>query len=543
MTKRSAFFFAVAALAAVSLVKAQDDSGNGGRAAVAAVSLAKAASDSGNGGRIVLPAGLTLKPHVYAHFEAGEIESGNLDSWGATNINGADGRYGINHVWTQDPDMEIGFTSIYKEHLKLEASLGAKMAFGYPIIFDGGHVATKASNSFIYFDEAYAQYHFGNAESPWLLGQVGYFKFKYNPDVRNLGEYMFRTGTYPIYFDMTFDAPFARLLGVHLQSNLFDNSLKLDALLSSSTLFPTMNWSLSGLINYDIAALHFISIGAGYDFSDLLDVYTNNAYAKGGDPTTPHNTSVNYQYISSPGDTSNWYTFRGDKVMGRISFAPQAFFKWRFLGENDLRLYAEAVLIGRQNYPDTGYSQGSPNLVAPSYDDWTQKTPVAVGFNFPTYPLIAYGLTPEMLLWKLQGKYDVVPQVATTVGSLVAGAALSLLQEMFHVNSQLDVLNLELEWFGAKYYNDDFNVFAANSNPLPNDVSFWGTPGAPNKSQTKWSLYAKKSFLNGHFALTGQVGLDHTRLSNFSYDNYQLRNELLVTNQDWWWVLKTSWMF
>ncbi len=126
-------------------------------------------------------------------------------------------------------------------------------------------------------------------------------------------------------------------------------------------------------------------------------------------------------------------------------------------------------------------------------------------------------------------------------------AALSWLQERYHVNSQLDVLNLELEYFGAKYYNSDNNVFVQNSNPLPyqayNNSYYFDSPGAPTKSLVKWSVYAKKTLLNGHFAVAGQVGLDHTRMSNYSYDNLQLRSELLVTRDDWWWALKTSWMF
>jgi hypothetical protein len=55
-------------------------------------------------------------------------------------------------------------------------------------------------------------------------------------------------------------------------------------------------------------------------------------------------------------------------------------------------------------------------------------------------------------------------------------------------------------------------------------------------------VYAKKSFFDGHFAVAGQVGRDHMRLPCASY-NDEMWNELLVEDKDWWWVLKTSWMF
>ncbi len=457
-------------------------------------SLAGAQTDSGNGGRIVLPDGLTLKPHAYAHLEGGQVVSGHLNSWGAQNINNSPIDYGIDHVWTEDADLEFGLAATYRGRLKMNVSLGAKMAFSYPIEFDGNHVQTKYLDSYIYFDEAYAQYHFGNPQSSWLLAQAGYFRFKYNPDVRNLGEYMFRTGTYPIYFDMTFDSPFARLLGFHIQNNFF-NSLKLDWLLASATTFPTMNWSFAALADYDIAALHFVHFGAGVDFADLLDVYTDHAFpAAGGDPTSLQSTTKNLRYIAANGDT-NYYTYQGTKVMVRLSIDPKAFFKCRFFGEDDLKLYAEADLIGVRNYPDSGIAQGGlKQLVAPSYDEILQRIPVALGLNIPTF-------------------------------------------------KTLDILNFELEWFGAQYYNDPSNVFSNQSQPLPNDVTYWGTANAPNKSPLKWSLYAKKSFFNGHFAITGQIARDHLRLSSAAYDYTQEWNELLVTSNDWWWALKTSWMF
>jgi hypothetical protein len=278
-----------------------------------------------------------------------------------------------------------------------------------------------------------------------------------------------------------------------LQDNLF-NSLKIDLLFASATVWPTMNWSLAALANYDIAALHFVNIGVGVDFAHLFDVYTDHSFGSfGGDPTMPISTSFNSQYIVN-GDTS-YYTFKGTKVMGRISIDPKAFIHCKYFGEDDLKLYAEADLIGVKSYPDSGIPQGGGfDLVAPSYNKWQEKMPVSIGFNVPTFKV-------------------------------------------------LDVLNGEIEWFGAKYYNDASNLFGKQSQPIPYSVSIWTSdPNAPRKSEIKWSVYAKKSLFGGHLALTGQVGRDHMRLPCAAY-SYEYWNELLVTSNDWWWVLKTSWMF
>ena len=78
--------------------------------------------------------------------------------------------------------------------------------------------------------------------------------------------------------------------------------------------------------------------------------------------------------------------------------------------------------------------------------------------------------------------------------------------------------------------------------PLPYNVVFWEQPGEPKKGFLKWSIYAKKTFAGGHFAITGQVGRDHLVLpcAAFAFEQW---NEFLVEANDWGWYLKTSWMF
>jgi hypothetical protein len=61
-------------------------------------------------------------------------------------------------------------------------------------------------------------YSLGDMERPFLTLGFGVFPFKYNPDVRNLGEYLYRTGTYPPTMSNTFDFPLARLTGFRLMS-------------------------------------------------------------------------------------------------------------------------------------------------------------------------------------------------------------------------------------------------------------------------------------------------------------------------------------
>jgi hypothetical protein len=441
-------------------------------------------------GRFEVPDGMVVRPYLYSHFEAGQIENGSLLNF-AGKINGDPSEFKIDHVWTEDALIEVGFVAQYRNYFKMASSIGAKLYFSYPQQTDANY--TKNNRQDVYLNETYSQFHIGDEKLPLFMAEIGYFKFKYNPDVRNLGEYMFRTGTYPIYFNTDYDLPLARLLGLHIQDNFFQ-SLKLDLLLVSATIYPTMNWSLAALGSYDIANLHFATIGAGVDFAHLFDVYTKHSFPVmfGGDPTQPGG-SFNDQYIDANGDTS-YYTFKGTKLMGRLSIDPRVFIPWKGFGENDLRLYAEADIIGVKDYPDSGIINGQQyDLVAPSYDNIWERMPVSVGFNFPTF-------------------------------------------------KTLDVLSLELEWFGANYYNDASGLLNLGSKPLPWNVLNTAQTPMPIKSKVKWSLYAKRSFCGGHFALTGQIARDHLTLPTADYDN-QMYNELLVEWKDWWWCLKASWMF
>ena len=457
--------------------------------------------------RIDLPEGVVFRPHLYGHLQAGQIVQGTPRQEDRDFLGYEPGTH-ISHLWYENAIIESGFDAIYQDQLKLTFSLGTKLYFSFPVLQSARY--TQNLRQDVYLDELYARYHVGDIAMPLFLGQVGYFKFKYNSDGRNFGDYLFRTGTYPIWFDMPFDFPAARLLGLHAESNFFE-SLKTDLFLISSTVTPAMNWSLAGIADYDVACFHLIHLGAGVDFAHLFSVYNNKTYPKfGGDPTTPSTTSTNYRYLTnmriSGADTTYdtaYYTFKGTKVMGRIAIDPKVFLPKEFsvfglpfvFGENDLKLYAEADIIGLKSYPDTGLTQGDQKqLIAPSYNKLLQKMPVAVGFNIPTFKL-------------------------------------------------LDVLNGELEWFGAQYYNDASYVInkGQNAMPLPYGVEFWNL-GNGVKSQIKWSIYAKKTLAGGHFAITGQVGRDHLRLPCAAYDN-ELWNELEVEATDWGWNLKTSWMF
>ncbi|HEX7510560.1 MAG TPA: hypothetical protein VF335_04620, partial [Chitinivibrionales bacterium] len=123
---------------------------------------------------------------------------------------------------------------------------------------------------FAYINEASGNFTFGDMENPFMQANLGMFVFKYNHEARNLGDYLFRTGTYPTYIINNFDFPAARLLGLHVSSDAIPN-LHTDLLLTSEAfMFPWFDFSLTGLASYKL--FNAIEIGVGIDFARCLPV-------------------------------------------------------------------------------------------------------------------------------------------------------------------------------------------------------------------------------------------------------------------------------
>jgi hypothetical protein len=420
--------------------------------------------------------GVKLLLHGYGYLQAGQIEQGVSDPI-------ISGGTITDHLWTEEALLGIGLDQMYRERFRVKVGMEGKLYFSYPM-YPVGRVVTKYLRQDFYFTDVNASYALGDPQSPWLRLRTGYFAFNYNPDVRNLGEYLFRSGTYPAYIMTSFDFPAARLLGFGAESDLFGH-LHQDLLFTTETYyFPVMNWGMAYLLS---ARFPFVEIGGGVDFAHLFSVYTPR-YSKQflGDPTTPPLTQ-NAQYVDGNGDTS-YYTFKGTKLMGRVSFDPKAFFNSHLFGPADLKLYSEACLIGAKSYPDSGFMSGNRARIAPSYNNWWEKMPVTFGFNFPAFKVF-------------------------------------------------DVLSVEGEWFGSEYLNDASSVMK-NSVPLP----VYPSNPAILENKWKWSVYATRSFLDGRFSVTGQVARDHKRVSCADYDS-QIWQEMLPEKNDWWWVVKTGWRF
>jgi hypothetical protein len=327
---------------------------------------------------------------------------------------------------------------------------------------------------------------FGDVSKPFLQFAAGIMPFKYNPDAYNLGEYLFRSGTYPTYVITSFDYAYSRVSGLHLSSTLFKN-LHQDLLLTTETqVLPLLDWSLSYLVNYKVPSL--IDVGAG------ISLY--RIFPAAGVLTTPNKPEN--QFTNENGE-KEYYTFQGTKLMGRVTIDPKGFLPKSFsglFGSEDGKVFAEAAILGTKDYTATVYDSTTHKYVPDSlydyYGDISQRIPIMFGINVPVFKI-------------------------------------------------LDVLSVQGEWFKWPHINSLFSQVYHTQYPVPVSTSGIDNPDDLKNGTWKWSVYAKKEVIKG-FTLIGQVARDHT-FHEYYYGNYRSEGEVFIKNPDWGWWLKLQYGF
>jgi|GEM_PF-777840 len=326
---------------------------------------------------------------------------------------------------------------------------------------------------------------------------VGLFPYKYNEDARNLGEYMFRSGTYPGWLLTTFDWTSTRLTGLRFSSTAW-NKWQNDIMLTTEMeWFPFYDLSLSWISKLPVGKT--LELGGGVDFARFLPA--------NDDLTTPPITTLATKRITNfytsgcdataaNCDTS-FYTFKGIKLMGRFTFDPKRFFQEESsnelftLGKEDGKIFGEVAVLGLKN-------QG------PIYNDVRQRMPVMFGVNIPTF-------------------------------------------------NMLDVLAFQMEYYAMPYPNDYSNQirFVSAGVPQPTNGCCFGNPDVKyttanvNSDQPNyyahhhwyWSVYGRR-WLGKHLAIVAQAARDHWRTSTPYATRRDFEEALSDPSKQWYAALK-----
>jgi hypothetical protein len=329
---------------------------------------------------------------------------------------------------------------------------------------------------------------------------LGYFPYKYNPDARNLGEYLFRSGTYPGWLKTIPFVPEARLTGLLISTTSF-NKWKNDFLVTTEMdMYPFYDLSYSWISSIKVGKI--LDIGGGIDlarFTPANGDLTTRKKNSHGDPLTSGEVYLkNGRYVADSvipglidtlgGDTA-YYTFTGIKAMGRLSIDLKGLLPEgaaSIFGENDGKIYGEFDILGLVNQGDY-------------YNKLSERIPVSFGFNVPTFKL-------------------------------------------------LDVLSCEFEYYTTPYPNSYANQLQAmkqvgGGTPIPDDQMIYkNNPTMANHwdlykhDNWKWSVYIKKS-IGKHFAIIGLTARDHLRTMTNSLEARDYA-EVLIKNNNWYWALR-----
>ena len=407
----------------------------------------------------------------YTSFQAGEVMKGI-----------GIGTVSLDHRWLQTAYVGIMADAAINDHFRVLAALEGELDFSFGV--NPGAVdmnrQTEMPRTSLNIKHAEGIYSFGDPERPFLQVEGGLFPYKYNPDARNLGEYLFRSFPYPQFIINVFDRPYAQLAGLRI-GNRIGTFFHEDLLFTSEIqYYPLMDFSLSYVAGLSIARC--VEIGGGIDLDRLLPV--NNM------ETTPNLTENKYY---TPTEDSGYYSFSGAKIMGRLSFDPKVFLPEGIFSKEDLKIYSELSILGLKNYPvDTIHNN------PPYYTKLTERIPIMLGFNFP-----------------------------------VCGPALSNLMGF----KLLDMLNGELEYFPNKFPNSFDQTFSKYGPwPTPEDP-------ANKHDNLRWSIYAKRD-CGRNFSVIVQIAHDHLIPETFTLAQGQTdRTDVVLRHGDWWWVAKTQFTF
>ncbi|HUI91266.1 MAG TPA: hypothetical protein VLX68_03365 [Chitinivibrionales bacterium] len=471
-------------------------------------------------------------------------------------------------VWQQSMIFHLTNDLSYRDRMHLILSFESGLDFSYKQ--DNRYPATLTGVFNFYPNDVEMNYAFGNPDMPWLKLSAGYFPFKYNPDAKDLGEYLLRSTAYPTVIYTWWEFPMVRELGFHLNGTLdwlINNpqidQFKWDLMLTSETQgWPLQDWTFSALVSNNL--LQFFDLGAGVSFQRYLSVDE----AK----TTPH--IPQNSYLNENGDTS-YYTFKSIKLMGRASLnllrfvpkfklpLPQFFGNKPFFGPEDLKVYGELAVLGLQNqtaymWDTTGVGAGGQQklVVAPRvnpvangpvnyYDSLGDRMPYMVGINLPTQPLISYGILPFLLTkWLKDETGDDIRQLSYV--TLVPALASGVCNYFLGWDLGLDVFSLEFEWVSQRFPFDDYGPlnFTGGNVPLPasnaNRLNYLAQKGEGSPQTVKYALYFKKSFFNQRLALSGLVARDHMRPPyNGEYVD-AVTDDFTQTKNQWWWTFRLS---
>jgi hypothetical protein len=455
------------------------------------------------GGLVLLLSGITAG-------ETTGLDSLRISGCGAMEmgqvVHGWYGNWELAHKWQEHFWGKLVASAKTNERTDLE--FGFEFHYQYSVTSAFTYIPSFFPMVSVILDRAYVNYKVLEGAYPVSV-QAGYFPFKYNPEVRNIGEYLFRSGCYPTFVTNIFDWSVCRLLGFNVENSLFKGnemfSVDQNLIISTETeMYPYGDVSISYLFSLDIMKRAF-NLGGGISAFRILpvDEKATTPHKDGADGTIAEVKNVRpgtdqYGNLITVGDTT-FFSFAGTKLMVRGSIDPKAFFQSDIFGKEDLKIYGELAVLGLKSYPvyvDSLHFIGTNPDITVRYDILKERMPFMVGFNIPTFKFF-------------------------------------------------DVVSFEWEYWANRYLNNRFNQLLGTTGtryPLPTQPALPANRLDSNSvGKVKWSIYAKKQFKN--VSVVTQFGRDHRQVFALSDPRMADYGDNLIKSKDWYYLVKVQYGF
>ena len=224
----------------------------------------------------------------------------------------------------QQTGVAVSQRTIVNDRLDMQVGIGGLFWYAFP------QVQGTPSTINIKFGPGIVRadgiYKFGELEAPKSELQFGFFNYKYNPDAKNLGEYLFRSNAYPGVLktgDWTWvNSAGYQTLGARWGLNSMGGALKQDFLLfTERSNFPVLSISPGYVGSMNLGGS--LEIGAGVSFQHLVPFKPSqltprseqSTYVKLAVFPTIAAVADSFQY---PGDASKTYITRRGHTAGPI---------------------------------------------------------------------------------------------------------------------------------------------------------------------------------------------------------------------------------
>jgi hypothetical protein len=482
-----------------------------------------------------------------------------------------------------NPTVTLPYTSlwIFQDAVvneRLNFSLGIAGTFWYPYPEDNKVGWTSYRTGGVAIAQAMGSYALGDIEKPFLKISVGQQGYKYNPQAKNFGEYLFRSEAYPTTVRTgdwgAIDNAGAGIWGVAFKGDFLDGMLKNDFLITlANERSPLHDISFTNITSLNFG--NVLQIGGGVSMSRFIQIDPEKSKPEIGNSGWFEWSAADQNNLNSY--ISRLRAIKADTLNSHPNFQRDILQRTADGKRDTMVTVLDTALVVGQNYW-AGSQRPIVKLLAESLDP---KDSLGRQTGVSKYGELEYIDTKSIILMgrisfdpkPLFGWEDVFGPMDLTLYSEISIIGLKnypifyskttdrmpvMLGFYFPTFGYLDYLTLEVEQFKNPHINSDYvSAYFRTPTPKSPNGTLAEVPSIadpvyddqrnainPNPSDKfdvnhteddfKWTFTAQKSF--GVWNIAGQVGKDHFRpLTGAFRPSY---TEAATTSDAWYYMLR-----